>query len=76
MEIKMPKLDVTMTEGTFIGWLVPDGSAVVEGDDLYTVSTDKVEVDVPAPADGVVRHGDVEADETYPVGTPLGRLES
>ncbi len=76
MEIKMPKLDVTMTEGTFVGWLVPDGSAVVEGDDLYTVSTDKVEVDVPAPADGVVRHGDAEADETYPVGTTLGRLES
>lgn len=31
MEIKMPKLDVTMTEGTFMGWLVPDGANVSAG---------------------------------------------
>lgn len=76
MEIKMPKLDVTMTEGTFLGWLVPDGEKVAEGDDLYTVGTDKVETDIPAPCDGVVRHGDATVEQTYPVGAPLGALES
>ncbi|MEZ0362360.1 lipoyl domain-containing protein [Mycobacterium sp. pUA109] len=75
MEIKMPKLDVTMTEGTFLGWLVPDGEKVSEGEDLYTVGTDKVETDIPAPCDGVLRHGAVQVDETYPVGAPLGALE-
>lgn len=75
MEIKMPKLDVTMTEGTFLGWLVPDGETVAEGEDLYTVGTDKVSADIPAPSAGVLRHGPVEADETYAVGTTLGTLE-
>lgn len=76
MEIKMPKLDVTMTEGTFMGWLAPDSTSVVEGEDLYTVGTDKVETDIPAPCAGVLRHGDVEAEETYPVGTTLGSIET
>ena len=75
MDIRMPKLDVTMTEGTFMGWLVPDGHPVAEGEDLYTVGTDKVETDIPAPCAGILRHGAVEADETYPVGTPLGAIE-
>ncbi|CAM3095257.1 biotin-requiring enzyme family protein [Mycobacterium intermedium] len=72
MEIKMPKLDVTMTEGTFLGWLVPDGASVSAGEDLYTVGTDKVQVDVPAPCDGVLRHGDIVEEAVYPVGTTLG----
>ncbi|MGV0813334.1 lipoyl domain-containing protein [Mycolicibacterium boenickei] len=75
MEIKMPKLDVTMTEGTFLGWLVPDGTVVEEGEDLYTVGTDKVSADIPAPSAGVLRYGAAEEDETYAVGTLLGTLE-
>ncbi len=76
MEIKMPKLDVTMTEGTFLGWLVPDGTAVDEGEDLYSVGTDKVSTDVPAPIAGTLRYGPVAEDETYPVGTTLGTLDT
>ncbi len=72
----MPKLDVTMTEGTFLGWLVPDGSSVAEGEDLYTVGTDKVSTDIPSPSAGVIRYGTAEEDETYPVGTTLGVLET
>ena len=75
MEIKMPKLDVTMTEGTFVGWLAPDGAVVSEGDGLCTVGTDKVETEIPAPCDGVLHHGAVEPDASYPVGTPLGVLD-
>ncbi len=76
MEIKMPKLDVTMTEGTFLGWLVPDGTTVDEGEDLYTVGTDKVSTDIPSPSAGVLRHGPVVQDENYPGGTTLGVLET
>ncbi|MBF6237582.1 lipoyl domain-containing protein [Nocardia otitidiscaviarum] len=75
MEIRMPKLDVSMTDGTFLGWLVPDGTAVIEGEPLYTVGTDKVETEIPAPVGGVLRYGAVEVDADYPVGTPLGVLE-
>ncbi|OBJ73706.1 lipoyl domain-containing protein [Mycobacterium sp. 1274756.6] len=76
MEIKMPKLDVAMTEGTFLGWLVADGDTVSEGDPLYTVGTDKVETEIPAPCDGTLRHGDATDEENYPVGTVLGVLEN
>lgn len=76
MEIKMPKLDVTMTEDTFMGWLVPDGTLVAEGEDLYTVGTDKVETDIPSSCAGVLRYGDVEEEATYPVGTTLGSVET
>ncbi|WP_233434609.1 lipoyl domain-containing protein [Nocardia yamanashiensis] len=72
----MPKLDVSMTAGTFLGWLVADGAAVAEGDPLYTVGTDKVETEIPAPTGGVLRHGTAEVDSDYPVGTTLGLLES
>lgn len=72
----MPKLDVSMTAGTFMGWLVPDGSAVAAGEPLYSVGTDKVETEIPAPRDGVLRYGAAEADIDYPVGTTLGVLES
>ncbi|WP_234805986.1 lipoyl domain-containing protein [Mycolicibacterium insubricum] len=72
----MPKLDVTMTEGSFLGWLVPDGAAVAEGEDLYSVGTDKVTVDIPAPCAGVLRYGDAVEDETYSVGTVLGALQT
>ncbi|MEU8900303.1 biotin/lipoyl-containing protein [Nocardia sp. NPDC048505] len=75
MELKMPKLDVSMTEGTFLGWLVPDGSAVTAGEPLYSVATDKVETEIPAPADGVLRYGAAEHDTDYPVGATLGLLE-
>lgn len=76
MELRMPKLDVTMTEGTFAGWLVVDGAEVQEGELLYTVATDKVETDIPAPCGGTVHHGDVEQEQVYPVGALLGRIES
>lgn len=71
----MPKLDVTMTEGTFLGWLVPDGTEVEEGEDLYSVGTDKVSADIPAPSAGVLRYGDIAVEESYPVGTTLGKLD-
>lgn len=72
----MPKLDVTMTEGVFMGWLVPDGATVAEGEDLYTVGTDKVETDIPAPCAGTLRCGDIVLETVYPVGTTLGTVEN
>lgn len=71
----MPKLNVAMTAGTFMGWLVPDGAGVSEGESLYTVGTDKVETDIPAPCTGTLRYGDVATDQEYPVGTTLGSVD-
>lgn len=72
--INIPKLGVSMTEGTLIEWLVPDGTAVEQGQAIYRLETDKVENDVEAPASGVVRITGVEG-EVYEVGAQIGVIE-
>jgi pyruvate/2-oxoglutarate dehydrogenase complex dihydrolipoamide acyltransferase (E2) component len=73
--INIPKLGVSMTEGTIVEWLVADGDQVAAGQLLYRIETDKVENDVEAPVAGVVRITGTEG-ETYPVGETIGSIES
>lgn len=72
--ISIPKLGVSMTEGTLVEWLVADGDTVAPGDVLYRIETDKVENDIEAPVGGLVRCSGV-AGETYDVGTQIGSIE-
>jgi pyruvate/2-oxoglutarate dehydrogenase complex dihydrolipoamide acyltransferase (E2) component len=73
--INIPKLGVSMSEGTLVEWLVQDGERVSEGQVLYRIETDKVENDVESPAAGVIRISGVEG-ETYDVGDPIGEIET
>ena len=73
--INIPKLGVSMSEGTLVEWLVEDGEQVTEGQLLYRIETDKVENDVEAPISGVVRITGEEG-ETYAVGDPIGEIET
>jgi 2-oxoglutarate dehydrogenase E2 component (dihydrolipoamide succinyltransferase) len=72
--ISIPKLGVSMTEGTLVQWMVSDGQRVEAGDVLYRLETDKVENDIEAPVAGVVHLSGVEG-ETYQVGTQIGTIE-
>jgi pyruvate/2-oxoglutarate dehydrogenase complex dihydrolipoamide acyltransferase (E2) component len=72
--ISIPKLGVSMTEGTLVEWLVADGDTVSAGDLLYRVETDKVENEIEAPVSGVV-HITGEEGETYDVGTQIGSID-
>jgi len=72
--INIPKLGVSMTEGTLVEWMVADGATVQAGEVLYRIETDKVENEIEAPVGGVVRHAGVEG-ETYEVGTQIGSIE-
>lgn len=72
--INIPKLGVSMTEGTLVQWMVSDGQRVEAGDVLYRLETDKVENDIEAPVAGVVHLTGVEG-ETYQVGTQIGTIE-
>jgi pyruvate/2-oxoglutarate dehydrogenase complex dihydrolipoamide acyltransferase (E2) component len=72
--INIPKLGVSMTEGTLVEWLVADGDSVQVGDILYRVETDKVENEIEAPVAGIMRISGVEG-ETYEVGTQIGAIE-
>jgi pyruvate/2-oxoglutarate dehydrogenase complex dihydrolipoamide acyltransferase (E2) component len=73
--LNVPKLGVSMTEGTLVEWLVSDGDRVSAGEVLYRIETDKVENDVESPADGVIRITGVEG-ETYDVGASIGEIET
>jgi pyruvate/2-oxoglutarate dehydrogenase complex dihydrolipoamide acyltransferase (E2) component len=72
--ISIPKLGVSMSEGTLVEWLVSDGQTVNVGDILYRIETDKVENEIEAPAAGVVHLSGVEG-ETYEVGTQIGSID-
>jgi pyruvate/2-oxoglutarate dehydrogenase complex dihydrolipoamide acyltransferase (E2) component len=63
-----------MDEGELVEWLVPSGTRVDEGQPVYVLATDKVEVDVEAPASGVLHHVG-EAGQVYSVGTVVARIE-
>lgn len=54
-EVKMPKLGQTVEEAEIVQWLKREGDPVNEGDALFTVQTDKAEIEYEAPASGVLR---------------------
>ncbi|SOR76880.1 MULTISPECIES: 2-oxo acid dehydrogenase subunit E2 [Streptomyces] len=73
IEVLLPKIGLTMQEGTIDEWLVPAGAAVAEGDALLRLATDKVDVDVEAEAGGLF-HPAVPAGATVPAGALIGWL--
>ncbi|MFD6169766.1 2-oxo acid dehydrogenase subunit E2 [Streptomyces coeruleorubidus] len=73
VEVLLPKIGLTMQEGTIDEWLVPVGAAVAEGDALLRLATDKVDVDVEAEAGGLF-HPVVPAGVTVPTGALIGWL--
>ena len=72
-EIILPKLGFSMSEGRVSEWLATDGSSVTAGQPLYSIESEKSVEEVEAPASGVLRI-QVEAGNTVPVGTILGKI--
>ena len=68
-EILMPKLGLTMTEGTIGQWKKKEGDSVHKGDILFSVETDKLTNDVEADAEGVLFQILVQEGETVPCKT-------
>ena len=54
VQIAMPEMGESVTEGIVLEWHVAEGDFVNEGDTVVEVSTDKVDAEVPAPMDGVI----------------------
>ncbi len=73
VEVLLPKLGLTMEEGTVDEWLVADGDVITVGTPLLRLATDKVDVDVEAEAEGLF-HRAVPAGTTLPPGSLLGWL--
>ncbi len=75
VQIQMPEMGESVTEGIVLEWHVAEGDFVSEGDTVVEVSTDKVDAEVPAPADGTITKLLVEVDDEVPVGAPLAEME-
>src|SRR3954467_7973776 len=74
VQIRMPEMGESVTEGTILEWLVPGGDEVEGERGLVEVSPDRADTEVPSPAGGVLTKILVEPDETVPVGTVLGEI--
>ena len=68
MDVIMPQLGETVSEGTVSVWHKSIGDAVSTKEPLFDVSSDKVEMEVPAPAEGTLLEIRVDAGTTVPVG--------
>lgn len=69
----MPKLGLTMEEGTILEWLVSDGDSIQPGMPVLRIETDKVESDVEATSAGRI-HLSGETGQSYPCGAVIGYL--
>ncbi len=74
VEITMPEMGESVTEGTVLEYRVAVGQAVAEGDVIVEVSTDKVDAEVPAPSDGTITELTLQEDDTVKVGAVLARM--
>jgi len=75
IEIRLPKLGLTMEEGTVDEWLLDDGAVVTVGTPLLRLATDKIDVDVEAEEAGIL-HRAVANGATLEPGAILGWLLS
>jgi 2-oxoglutarate dehydrogenase E2 component (dihydrolipoamide succinyltransferase) len=69
-----PPLGETVTEGTITRWLNQSGDDIAEDEDLFEVSTDKVDTTVPSAVSGVVLEILVPEGDTVEVGVPLALI--
>lgn len=75
-DIIMPQLGESIAEGTVVKWLIPRGGRVEKDQSLLEVETDKVALEIPSPASGLLTEIIVKEGQIVPVGTVLARLDS
>ncbi|MSP93904.1 MAG: 2-oxoglutarate dehydrogenase complex dihydrolipoyllysine-residue succinyltransferase [Alphaproteobacteria bacterium] len=75
IQIKVPAMGESVTEATIARWLKKEGDAVKQDEPLVELETDKVNVEVPSPAAGVLEHIEVQQGGTVSVGTVLGAVK-
>src|SRR6266566_7236592 len=71
IDVVMPQMGVSVSEGTITKWLKSEGDEVEADEPLLEISTDKVDTEVPSPGSGTVTQILVQEGETVDVGTKL-----
>ena len=73
-EVIMPKVDMVMETGTFVEWLKPEGDRVNKGDPLFIISTDKANIEIESPGDGVLAGVTAKINDVIPVTEVIAYL--
>ncbi len=73
-EIIMPRMGLTMEEGTVVAWLKSVGELVQAGEPLVEIETDKATVEIEATANGILHQILGQPGETFPIGAVIGYL--
>ena len=76
MNVLMPQLGETVTEGTVANWHKKIGDTVAADEIILDIETDKVSMEIPAPVAGVIKEILVTEGNTVAVGTVLAVIES
>jgi 2-oxoglutarate dehydrogenase E2 component (dihydrolipoamide succinyltransferase) len=74
MDVQVPALGESITEGTLAQWLKKPGEAVALDEPIASLETDKVTVEVPSPAAGVLAEQLVQEGDTVAVGAVIARI--
>ncbi|MCB2205734.1 2-oxo acid dehydrogenase subunit E2 [bacterium] len=76
VEVQMPKMGESITEGRILKWLKQPGDAVDRDETILEIATDKVDTEVPAPNAGILVKTMAEEGDTVEVGTPIAVIET
>jgi pyruvate dehydrogenase E2 component (dihydrolipoamide acetyltransferase) len=71
VDVVMPQMGVSVSEGTITKWAKSEGDSVAADETLLEISTDKVDTEVPSPAAGILRQILAQEGETVEVGTKI-----
>jgi pyruvate/2-oxoglutarate dehydrogenase complex dihydrolipoamide acyltransferase (E2) component len=73
-EIILPQIGFSMSEATLVEWFAEDGATVTEGENLYSIESDKSVNEVEVPKSGILRIR-AKVGEVYKVGEVLATIE-
>ena len=76
MNIIMPKMGESVSEGTIIKWHKKKGDTIKRDEIIFEISTDKVDTEIPSPADGILSEIIVKEGETVEVGTTVAVVQT
>ena len=74
VDVVMPKMGESITEGTILEWKKKVGDTVKRDETLLEISTDKVDSEVPSPESGIILEILFKINETVEVGTIIAKI--
>ena len=75
VQVQMPQMGISVSEGTILEWRKAVGDEVAADEPIADVTTDKVDVEIPCPASGVLAKIVAEPGDTVPVGEVIAEID-